>query len=197
MAARKKPDSAAKPRRTSTQKYIRNLYGTPLGIKLASGERMDLLPRGMRGDLMAISKDQEKDHRLIANVGLTVEVIPESEARQVIEGQATNQQSFHPALALLRDPQGRPYEQEDVRMDTDPQNQGEVVAQVDGAGNIAMENVPGKGQRMVRQPGSVGPKVATDVTGGDPEMGELLRADEAAKNGTSLTDVLGGFNVER
>jgi hypothetical protein len=189
---------AAKPARRprSTQKYIRNLYGTPVGLRLAGGERIDLRPRGQRGDLCAVTKEQEKDTKLLLNVNLLVEVITEAEAAKVIEGQNTNQRAHHPALQMLRDEFGDPYAQDDVEVTQDPQDAGEVVAQlVDG--NIVTQRVPGKGQQMVRGPRSVGPKVATDIAGGDAEFAQLLRADEAAKNGASLTDIIdgGGFTV--
>lgn len=203
MPPRKKsaePKTASKPaRRRSTQKYVRNLYATPLGLRLADGTRIELRPRGQRGDIAAITKAQEKDAKLLLNVAVTVEVISEAEARKIVEGQATNQQAFHPALQTIRNELGEEYEQTDVRVEEDPQQQGETVAYLDDDGNVATQRVPGKGQQMVRNPASrsVGPRVATGLPGSDDEYAELVKADEAAKSGESLEDVLGGYNVDR
>jgi hypothetical protein len=202
MSARKKTADDAegkKPARRprSTQKFVRNLYGTPLGIRLASGERLDLRPRGQRGDLAPLSKEQEKDAKIILNAGVTVEVIGEAEATKVVQGQTTNQQSYHPALQILRDSNDQPYPQQAVEVTEDPQTEGDVVALLKD-GEIVTQHVPGKGQQVVRDAGrSVGPRVAQGVTGSDQEMAELLRADDAAKNGSSLTDILGGYNIDR
>lgn len=202
MPPRKKTtaDPAEKPARRprSTQKYIRNLYGTPLGLRLSDGTRIELRPRGQRGDLVPVSKDQEKDGRLLLNIGVTVEVISEAEAIKVVEGQTTNQQAYHPALQILRSELGDEYAQQDVRVEADPQTQGDTVAYLED-GQIVTQYTQGKGQQMVRNPAarSVGPRIATGIAGGDDEMAELIQADDAAKSGTSLEDVLGGFNVER
>lgn len=190
--------AAEKPARRprSTQKFARNLYGSPLGLRLAGGDRIELRPRGQRGDLAPITKDQQGDAKMLLNIGVTVEVISEAEARKIIEAQNTNQQAFHPTAAILRDALGRPYENPEVRVEADPQAQGETVALLKD-GQIVTQRVPGKGQQMVRNPSSVGPRIATGIPGGDDEFAGLLEADDAAKNGTSLEDVLGGYTFER
>lgn len=193
--------SAEKPARRprSTQKFIRNLYGTPVGLRLSGGERIDLRPRGQRGDLAPISKEQEKDSKLMLNLGLVVELVSEAEATQVVVAQNTNQQAYHPALQILRNEHGNEYSQQDIRVEADPQQQGEVVAQIKD-GQIVTQHVPGRGEQMVREPNkprSVGPNVATHIAGSDAEMAQLLQADDIAKSGTSLEEVLGGYSIER
>lgn len=191
------PNPAKKPARPrNTPKYVRNLYGSPASLRLGDGTRFELRPRGQRGDLAPLTKDQESDGKLHLNVGVLVEVISEAEAKKIISAQTTNQQAYHPALAVLRDQLGNEYAQDDVPVSENPQTTGETVAYLEN-GEIVTERVPGKGQQMVRQPRSVGPRIAKGVLGGDDEFAELLGADDAARNGSSLEDVLGGFDVER
>lgn len=185
-------DTTPKRRARSTQRYVRNLYTSPLGLRVSVDERFEFRPRGQRGDLVPMSKEQIA--KLGGNVGLVVEVISEAEALKIIEAQTTNQQAYHPALSALRDPLGDAYEQETVELAADPQSEGETVALLRD-GQIVTERVPGKGQQIVRDPRPVGPRIATDIPGSD--MGADIAADDAAKSGQSLEDVLGGFDVER
>jgi hypothetical protein len=185
-------NTTPKRRTHSTQRYVRNLYTSSLGLRVSVDERFELQPRGMRGDLVPMSKEQIA--RLGNNIGLVVEVISEAEAQKIIGQQTTNQQAHHPALDALRDPLGEQYEQETVELAADPQTEGETVALLKD-GQIVTERVPGKGQQIVRDPRSVGPHIATDVPGCDPQFD--LAADDAARSGQSLEDVLGGFDVQR
>lgn len=187
-------DTTSKRRARSTQRYVRNLYTSPLGLRVSVEERFEFRPRGQRGDLVPMSKEQIA--KLGANIGLVVEVISEAEALKIIEGQTTNQQAYHPALTALRDPLGHEYDQDTVELSADPQTQGETVALLKD-GEIVTERVPGKGQQIVRDPRSVGPHIATNIPGGEADFADSLAADDAAKSGQSLEDVLKGFDVER
>lgn len=194
---------AAKPkarRASSTQKYVRNLYGSPLGLRISKDERFELKPRGMRGDLIPVSKDQES--KLAMNIGVTVELISEAEARKVVEGQATNQQTYHPAIEALRNELGEEYAQDEVELTDEIKDQGVTAAYLDKDGNIVTQRVDGKGQQMVRDPRPparhTGPNLV-NVPGSDAQMTRDLEMerDAQAKLGNSLGDVLGGFDVER
>ena len=195
--AAKKPKAR---RASSTQKYVRNLYGSPLGLRVSKEERFELKPRGMRGDLIPVSKEQAT--KLAMNIGVTVELISEAEARTVIEGQTTNQQTYHPAIEALRNELGDEYKQDEVELTDEIKDQGVTAAYLDKDGNIVTQRVDGKGQQMVRDPRPparhTGPNLVT-VPGGDAEMTRELEMerDEQAKLGNSLADVLGGYDVER
>jgi hypothetical protein len=190
---RKDGAAAAKKPRASTKKYIRNLYYVPLNIAVSKDERIVLQARGQRGDLRELSPDDEGNSRILNNIGLTLELISAAEAKKVLDGQLTNAQ-HQPSSAVireLRDQLGRPYAQDDVVVEAPKEIQGETVAPLVN-GEVEIQKGPGGG--IVREK-SVMPRVA-DVPGSDPEMAHLLAGDEAAKNGESLTDILGHLTVE-
>jgi hypothetical protein len=183
--------SAKKPARraSSTQKYVRNLYNSSARIRLTGGDELLLRPRGQRGDLLPLSKEQEKDSKVLLNLGILIEILSEAEAARVIHAQSTNQQAYHPALQVLRDAYGNEYDQTDIRVEADPQTVGDTVAYVeDGA-------IVRAGADLPRPARSVGPNVSSDFPGADKEMPGLLGADDAARSGQSLVDVLHGFDV--
>lgn len=187
--------TASKARRSSTQKYIRNLYGSPLGLRVSKDDRIELRPRGQRGDLVPVSKEQIS--KLAPNIDFMVELISEAEAARVITSQTNNQQSYHPALIALRDPLGGEYDQDDVELGVDPQDEGETVAYLKD-GDIVTERIPGKGQQMVRNPPrQLGPQIIGNLPGSDAIFAAEMAADDASKDGQTVDEVLGGFDVER
>lgn len=118
--------------RKTTQKYARNLQRVPLGIRLDTGRRLELKPRGERGDLLLISKDEEQDPKLMGNVDLSViEIISAAEAKTVTDKQLTNsRQAIHPAMAAMRNEMGDPYQSPPV-VETVFEEQGTVVGQIE------------------------------------------------------------------
>lgn len=188
-------ESGDKPRRTrNNQKYIRNLYGSPASLTLQSKRRIELRPRGQRGDLSPVTKEELTDAKLVLNVGVLVEIVSAPEALKILEAQTINQQSFHPAMNALRNHHGEEYDQTTVVIDESMADKGVTVATLED-GNVVIQRGPGGG--IQREPSrKIGPLVA-NVPGSDPEMAKLLAGDDAAKSGSSLEDVLGGYLVER
>lgn len=161
-AAKKSTTRAKKPAatksaapRASTKKFLRNLTGYEVGIRLERQERPkkrhDIKPRGQRGDLVLLQKDDLSDPAVTENVALgVVEVITEAEARKVIEQQNTNRQArIHPALGLLTNELGEKIDT--VVVEEDEADRGLVVARLEegqlpsqGKGvdwdRVAMEN---------------------------------------------------------
>lgn len=121
--------------------YVRNLRGVDVGFRLTrqqkQGEkRTNLKPRGSRGDMVRLEKDDLRDPELSTQVGYgLVEVIPEGEAQEVIRKQYTNAQTQVPAhIAALRNELGQEYAQSNpVRMATDEEAYGIKVADLDPA----------------------------------------------------------------
>jgi hypothetical protein len=102
--------------------FARNLRNMEFRMRLdrqkSPAKSTILNPRGSRGDLVKLQPEDLEDENLIANVQLgIIEIIPIQEARSVLEKQATNQQqAVHPAMALLRNELGKPYEQQSVEV---------------------------------------------------------------------------------
>jgi len=163
----------------SVQKYLRNLYGSPAYLTLQSKRRIEFAPRGMRGDLQPITKEEAKDPAVLLNVGVLVEIVSEAEALKTMEKMATNQQAVHPALRMVG--------QENVEMDVLAENEGVVAAQLED-GQVVIK--PGKNGGIQRAPQGVGPKVG-NTPGSEAEMAHILAADDGARNNTDLTAMLG------
>ena len=92
--------------------YIRNMTHTEFNLRLDSQQgngnirprRIQLKPRGMRGDMHPIKDEDHQDPILITNMGMgLLELIPAGVAQQIIEKQTRNmnQQRVHPAMQVL------------------------------------------------------------------------------------------------
>lgn len=92
MAPAKK--TAAKPttaKRTSakTAKTIRNLRGTPVHIRLGNQKdpyRIELAPRGTKGDVSTVPVNLQQDHAYVAGIDVLFEIITQTEARNIEYG---------------------------------------------------------------------------------------------------------------
>lgn len=92
--------------------YIRNMTHTEFNLRLDSQQgtgnirprRIQLKPRGMRGDMHPIKDEDHQDPILITNMSMgLLELIPAGVAQQIIEKQTRNmnQQRVHPAMQVL------------------------------------------------------------------------------------------------
>ncbi len=122
-------------------KYIRNVRAVPIGMRLGSGRRIDLQPRGMRGDCVPVNEEEMSDEIFLANLDLLFEVITQSEAKDVISKQTTNQQTVHPALSAMRNELGEEYTKGVVVEQSDEDQP--VVAAVNERGMITRFRAPG------------------------------------------------------
>lgn len=150
------------PRGTPAQKYVRNTRYVPVGIRLGTGRRINLQPRGQRGDCAPVSKDEMSDEIFLGNVGLVFEVIPAAEAADVIMKQTTNQQTAHPALSQLRNAKGEGYER-GVVVEENFDDQGKTVAAISDRGMIQRFKAPGTtDQPLPEIPDGVPPEEVSD-----------------------------------
>jgi hypothetical protein len=104
---------------TEQKFYARNLRNADASIRLSRQEgkkkRLEFKPRGERGDIQPLEKDDLNDVALLDNVGLLVEILTAPEAKEIISKQVVNQQArVHPAMEMLRNALGDPYEQTEV-----------------------------------------------------------------------------------
>lgn len=194
--ATKKTTAAKKtaPRRTA-QKHYRNLRYTPVGIRLKeSDRRLELAPRGQRGDIAPVKKSESSDPDYIANKDILFEIISDEEATLILEKQATNQQTptQHPALREIRNELGDEYEDDSVKITVEEDN-SKTVAHLDevaeGVGNIVVDR--GVGIRRAEVPGSTDYELPNIPDSVDPEQ----QADYLAKHAEELKDL--GLKVVR
>jgi hypothetical protein len=121
----------AAPRASSVKKYIRNLRYTPVTCRVSPERRIELRPRGMRGDMAQLSKQEFSDSRIQANIGLIFEALTQVEAQKVWDDQLTNQQSHHPAMDALRNDKGELFDNKNIVVKEETFNdQGVVVAEL-------------------------------------------------------------------
>jgi hypothetical protein len=117
----------------SGRKWVRNLLSSPFNLRLQrqdKKQRIELKPRGVRGDMFPLEPGDENDHVLIDAIGY-VEIIGDGTARKVAEGQTHNIQKTNTTLAMLRNPLGEPIQKLEVT--TEYNQQGVTVAYLDPA----------------------------------------------------------------
>lgn len=143
-------------------KYIRNIRGIQCRITLKDGKgrRIELDPRGQRGDIEIVNKQEQEDPIYLANLNLLYEEIPAEEAQEIIANQQTNAQNLeHPLWAHLRNEQGKEYTQRHMVVEDSIEEQAIVVAKVEEtpAGRFTDKNsevVRSAGPQFTEAPGS-------------------------------------------
>lgn len=124
------------------QQFIRNVRHVPVSIRLGTGRRIELKPRGQRGDTAPVSKDEMVDEIFMGNENLLFEVISSQDAQKVITKQTTNQQNVHPALNQMRNARGEEYKRA-VVVEEYTQEARPTVAAVNDRGEITRFKAPG------------------------------------------------------
>lgn len=137
MPAAKKPATKRATKTTATKKpssvkkYVRNTRYTPVSCRVSADRRIELRPRGMRGDMAQLSKVEFSDVRIQANLGLIFEALTQVEAQKVWDDQLTNQQAHHPAMETLRNDKGEKFDNQNIVVKEELFNdQGVVVAEL-------------------------------------------------------------------
>lgn len=132
MPPRKTEGEAQKParKRANPQKWVRNLTLAQVAFRIGGpdGRRVELKPRGHRGDLAQVSKDELAQ---LTDVDSIYEVITDTEAKTVLSKQTVNQQAYHPALQAIRNSKGEQYGQQAVVVASEAEAQGITVAHVE------------------------------------------------------------------
>lgn len=114
-------------------KWVRNLYSSPFSLRLqrqsdTKTRRIELKPRGVRGDMFPLEEGDEKDHILIANLG-RIEIIGDGTAKRVLSGQTHNIQKTNTTLAMIVNEVGEPIKK--LTVETEYNQQGVVVGYID------------------------------------------------------------------
>lgn len=124
------------------QQYIRNVRHVPVSIRLDTGRKIELRPRGQRGDTVPVNSEEMQDEKFIGNQDLLFELLTNAEGKNVYKKQVNNQQSVHPALSQIRNERGEEYTK-GVVVEENFQDQGKAVAVVDERGQIQRFRAPG------------------------------------------------------
>ena len=114
-------------------KWVRNLYTSPFSLRLqrqsdTKTRRIELKPRGVRGDMFPLEDGDEKDHILIANIG-RVEFIGVGTANRMLSCLTHNIQKTNTTLAMITNEVGEPIKK--LTVETEYNQQGVVVGYID------------------------------------------------------------------
>lgn len=141
-------------RASSTKQYIRNIRYMPVSIRLSKDRRIELQPRGNRGDCAPVSEEDMDSTAFSLNKDLLFEVITEDEAKSNVEKQTTNQQAVHPALSQLRSPQGETYKK-GVVVQENIEVEGTTVGNINERGMITRYDTLGTVDRPFQGDGTL------------------------------------------
>ena len=152
MATRKTPAKKTGTKKTATErkpavsrdKFVRNLTGTEFRIRLTRQVQPErpfvLQPRGQRGDIAPLKKEDLQDPILLDNLALgVIELITAAEAQEAIAKQGTNLQAPHPALSALRNELGEEYPEGALKTEVAFEEQGVTVAHLED-GQVAFDH---------------------------------------------------------
>jgi len=188
-AAPKTTTAAAKKPASSSTKFVRNIRNITVRGTLDNGRRIELKPRGERGDLISLSKEDVKDSKIVENMGMIWEVVSEAEAQDILNKQGTNQQVGETAFDQLLNEYGKPYEQ-GVKVEESFENQGEVVATLEDTGdgrftegNTNIVRSSGGAPDVVSPPGAKGNPVTEAQADGDALRSVLNVSIEPTQRG--------------
>ena len=119
---------------TEGPKYVRNLLLSPFHLRLQRQNqkdgirRIELKPRGVRGDMHPLEPGDENDPTLAGSLGY-IEIIGFGTARKIQQGQTHNIQKTNTTLAMITNEVGEPITK--LTVETEYNQQGVVVAYTD------------------------------------------------------------------
>ena len=178
-------------------KWVRNGYPASFSLRLRrqdKKDRIELAPRGQRGDMFPLEDGDEKDQILVQSVGTgLIEIIPNSEAQRIAEHQTTNIQPGVTTLSMLRNEKDEPIQ--DLIVETEWNQQGVVVGQInphagkrDPLGGIVRPNEAERVRSFVPTGGN--PAIVSQGYLQGPQ-GQQLTPDATAKISDDLARVKG------
>lgn len=201
-AAKKTTAAKKQTEKASTYSYLRNIRYVEARLTLEDNRRINLQPRGQRGDMARIPTEDLGDTVVQDNVGYIIEVISDEAGREIMRKQQTNQNTSQSVMSQLTNERGEPYTQESVTVGPSNEEQAIVVADVQntGQGRFSERNtelVRSVGPNIVNAPGSIqipdnipaherADWVARNVKGdqtGDALLGELNVTVEPTQQG--------------
>lgn len=121
--------------------YLRNLHGCESRVNLSDGRKIELKPRGQRGDMESVTAEEYKDQRVQDNIGLVYEPLSEESAQEVMEKQNTNRNEPHAPFAAMTNELGEQYHQTEVPVEKAFEEQGEVVGKIETQPSLKNQEV--------------------------------------------------------
>lgn len=162
---KKKPTPRSKPAKSETEErsYIRNIRGTWARLTLHQNDRrIELEPRGQRGDMAMVTPEEREDDIYRDNLGYIFEEVRLDEGKKIIAKQQTNAAPQPTIMDHIRNPHGDPYQQP-ATVEASMESQGQVVANIEqkqGSQHVDQieEITRASGAAPVQQavPGSIG-----------------------------------------
>jgi hypothetical protein len=173
--------------------WVRNCYRSEFSLRLERQEdkkRIELKPRGQRGDLFPLQPGDEFDQILVANLhtGL-IELIPDGEAKIILSKQTNNLQRFHTPLAILTNEYGENKGEMKLNVAEEYNKQGVVVGIVPPQDPRGGSNVP-KGPLGIARPGE---QLHFVPTGGHPHSVQVgpISPEAQAKMADTIARIKG------
>jgi hypothetical protein len=130
---KKKAKKPAAQSNSASTHYIRNLHSGAGGARIdlqTTDTRIQLEPRGRRGDMRLVTEEIANDPMYQHNLGVIFEEVPIEVGREIIAKQQTNQQQEPSTMDLLRNSKGEKYIQTRANVEIPFEQQGVTVAQV-------------------------------------------------------------------
>lgn len=137
-ASKKKAKKAPATVQSAATHYIRNLYSGAGGarVDLTNDIRIQLEPRGRRGDMKLVTEDMVNDPMYQHNLGILFEEVPIDIGKDIIAKQQINLQNDGPTtMELLTNSKGEKYTQVKATLEPSWESQGITVATVDQSGD--------------------------------------------------------------
>jgi hypothetical protein len=162
-------------------------------------KRTNLKARGRRGDLVKLTSEDLTDQALLDQVNANlIEIITTNEAQNVVSKQSTNhKEAVHPAMEMLRNELGQKYSADAFRVEAEYNNQGEIVATVEGVNEGASRQQINSGG-IQRSTGNVGgnPAIVSDGFAEAPSGQEAdYHRDQIARQNNTEGPAAGLGNV--
>lgn len=153
-AARSEEEKKIEEGNENERKWVYNLYNAPFSLRLQgredkNGKRIELKPRGQRGDVFPLHPDDLNDPNLHSNVELgLLAIIGDGTANAIVSKQTKNMSRTHTPLAVLTNEKGEAYAPDSLKVEAEFNSQGVVVGVVDPSMGAQQENMKwGSGQR--------------------------------------------------
>jgi hypothetical protein len=168
--------------------YLRNLRNCETRVNITGGRKIELQPRGQRGDMESITAEEFKDQKVKDNIGLIFEPLKEETAQAVIDKQNTNRQEPHAPFAAITNQLGEKYQQADIPVEKSFEEQGEVVGKI--------ESQPSLNHQETREEITRAPSIDHDVMSRLIETHGVEKANEIVHSITQATESLAPQQVQ-
>lgn len=127
----KKPAAKKKAQASPKSHYIRNLHNGAGGARVDLDDtRINLRPRGERGDMMIVTEEMTNDPMYQHNIGIIFEEISLEKGKEIISKQQINQQSGPTTMDYITNEKGEKYAQVKATITPSYEAQGVTVAEI-------------------------------------------------------------------